>query len=563
MGIMVEKTEDTYRVACDERARKNASPRRAEAFCRSGITGWDASNPPEVECAYRIGFRAASERCLRIDLASAEALRDRVLERRASLCGPHPSDRRAAFLRGAAHGCMEAMRARVTGVKTGLLSWLPQVDAWASEDPPRLDWAHAQPPPLPAPEGPMMDKRDVPPWVWFDICGGPAPRPLAALRAEHAAANNVAPLCATPPTAQPGASLTPTTATRQITLTRADQIEIRPPDWLLRGALERDAFALVFGDPGCGKSFLAIDWACRVATGSPWRGHVVKAGPVVYVAGEGQHGFGRRIRAWSEHHCVGLDGVPLYLSPAVAMPDPGDIKALVTAIDTGVDSVGQRPALIVLDTLARNFGGGDENATQDMGRFVMACDAIRARYGCTILVVHHTGHADKSRARGAVALKAALDAEYRLTNEGKLLLTPTKMKEAELPPPLSMELVTVELPGLKDDFGLPVTSAAIDVLDADTAAIVAQAKASMPKPGKWQQTGLRIARRLAARNEDRTVAIDAWRVACEKEGMARQNQFRVLQSLADRGVIVVEDGSISLPNQPSVTSHCPSIGRGK
>jgi len=65
---------------------------------------------------------------------------------------------------------------------------------------------------------------------------------------------------------------------RRLRLTRADQIEMRPPDWLLRGMLERDTLALIFGDPGCGKSFLAIDWASRIATGTPWRGHAVQGG---------------------------------------------------------------------------------------------------------------------------------------------------------------------------------------------------------------------------------------------------------------------------------------------
>ncbi len=85
--------------------------------------------------------------------------------------------------------------------------------------------------------------------------------------------------------------------------------------------------------------------------------------------------------------------------------------------------------MIVLDTLARNFGGGDENGTPGHEPLVLACDAVRNHYGCTVLVVHHSGHADKSRARGAIALKAALDAEYRLSNEVTLLLTATKMKE--------------------------------------------------------------------------------------------------------------------------------------
>ncbi|NBC11063.1 MAG: AAA family ATPase, partial [Planctomycetes bacterium] len=116
---------------------------------------------------------------------------------------------------------------------------------------------------------------------------------------------------------------------RRIQLTRADQIEMRPPDWLLRGMLERDTFALIFGDPGTGKSFLAIDWACRIATGTPWRDQAVKAGPVIYLAGEGRQGFGRRTRAWEQHHSVSLAEAPLYVGPAVAIADPGELVDLI------------------------------------------------------------------------------------------------------------------------------------------------------------------------------------------------------------------------------------------
>lgn len=538
---MVDKAEDTYWVACDERPREyddgpgwpRENPAKERAFRRAFVEearrivrDWTA--PPETDTSDPFGETEAAAK-LRVHARERFAVYESgVAGRMTYHRGYRPGHEvPAASLRGSHHAMVYVTEPsqcpgwpEIDIFDPQLLQpWLLAVEGWAVESVP-LD-------------------RIVPP-----------PRPFDALRAGYAAPEHPAmmdaPAPQSSPLAQPGASLAAPTATRQLTLTRADRIEIRPPDWLLRGALERDAFALVFGDPGCGKSFLAIDWACRVATGTPWRGHVVKAGSVVYVAGEGQHGFGRRIRAWSEHHGVGLDGVPLYLSPAVAMPDPADLKALVAAIDTGVDSVGQRPALIVLDTLARNFGGGDENATQDMGRFVMACDAVRGRYGCTILVVHHTGHADKSRARGAIALKAALDAEYRLTNEGKLLLTPTKMKEAELPPPLSMGLVTVELPGLKDAFGLPVTSAAIDVLDADTSTIVAQAAAMRPRRGKGMTLGMEVARRLVLEADDGWVELKDWHAACQAAGMQSSTRYSVLARLQAQGEIDIDGEALSV-----------------
>ena len=202
--------------------------------------------------------------------------------------------------------------------------------------------------------------------------------------------------------------------------------------------------------------------------------------------------------------------------------------------------------MIVLDTLARNFGGGDESSTQDMNQFVVACDLIRHRYKCTVLVVHHSGHADKTRARGAMALKAALDAEYRLASDNGLVLTSTKMKEAETPPPLALELVSVQLPDLVDDEGNPVTSAAIDVLDADTSAIVAKAMAATTgKRGKWQRIGLEVAQRLVAEGDDGQAAVKDWHDACEAAGMRQSTRYDVLAKLREQGSVVVDGDSLS------------------
>ena len=44
-------------------------------------------------------------------------------------------------------------------------------------------------------------------------------------------------------------------------------LEYAPPDFLVEGMIERDTLGLVFGDPGCGKSFLGVDLALSVATG--------------------------------------------------------------------------------------------------------------------------------------------------------------------------------------------------------------------------------------------------------------------------------------------------------
>ncbi|MBN2583967.1 MAG: AAA family ATPase [Planctomycetes bacterium] len=515
--------------------------------------GWPNATPAK-EQAYRRGFVEEARRVVRdwpghddqIRLQEEEAeaawkLRQRLRERYSVYApggeGPKTHHRGfrpghevlAARLRGRHHAMAYVLQSWDETASSRMYerlilpAWLTAIEQWAAGPihPDRI-----KPPPKP------IEIEETEPYLAEAAERVPLDEPPSGTGAE--------PYCGNSAVCPPDAS------SPRLRVVRADMIEMRPPDWLLRGVLERDTLALLFGDPAGGKSFLGIDWACRVATGTPWRGHSVRAGPVVYVAGEGRQGFGRRVRAWQEFNGVSMDGVPLFIAPALALPDAAQLLELVQSVEAA--SLAKEPVLVVIDTLARCFGGGDENSTQDMSRFVSACDAIRQRWGCTVLVVHHTGHADKTRARGAIALKAALDAEYRLSNNGGLLLTATKMKEAEMPPPLAMKLATVELPGLVDEYGNPVTSAAIEVLDADTGAIVSKVVAAKPGArGKWQEVGLAVARQLVAGSDDGAAAIDTWREKCEAAGMVRQNQHRVLQSLARQGEVIVSGEIISLP----------------
>ena len=69
------------------------------------------------------------------------------------------------------------------------------------------------------------------------------------------------------------------------------------PKWLVQGHLT-DGFSVLYGPPKSGKTFLALDWALRIATRTDWHGHTVIGGPVLYVSGEGAGGLHSRIRAW-------------------------------------------------------------------------------------------------------------------------------------------------------------------------------------------------------------------------------------------------------------------------
>jgi len=322
------------------------------------------------------------------------------------------------------------------------------------------------------------------------------------------------------PAEKPGTEQQATKArTNNFSLVQAGEMKTTPPSWLVRDYIEADSFALVFGEPGCGKSFFGIDMACSVVTGSDFHDLPVKQSPVVYLAGEGQNGISRRMRAWSIKNDMSLTNVPLYVSTGPAsFCDQQGIADVKEAVDQ-ISAHSQNPGLIVIDTLARNFGPGDENATKDMSAFIAAVDELRVRYSCTVLVIHHTGHGNKDRERGSYTLRGAIDANYRLEkNEpGTVQFIPLKMKEAELPNPMAFKLRQMEL-GFQDEEGKEVTSAVLQKTDDET-------QNFNKYQGKWQKEAWKILQELYVEEIERLakegmdtkhakVSEEKWRNAC-------------------------------------------------
>jgi RecA-family ATPase len=58
--------------------------------------------------------------------------------------------------------------------------------------------------------------------------------------------------------------------------------------------------AVLYGSPGIGKLFLALDWANHIAVGREGLGRRVKRGDVFYVYAEGAGGLRSRENAWIE-----------------------------------------------------------------------------------------------------------------------------------------------------------------------------------------------------------------------------------------------------------------------
>lgn len=207
---------------------------------------------------------------------------------------------------------------------------------------------------------------------------------------------------------------------------RRKRLALTPDEWdaafeaipyLIDKLLPRDATVCIYGESNVGKSFVALDAGMHVALGLSYRRRKTDQGLVFYVAAEGGRGMARRTYAWLKNHAIDKkpSEVPFALAPhRFDLLDRSEREALIEAIKEAQTRYNQPVKLIILDTLARLMLG-DENSTQDMGRFVEAMDLLRETFPhATVAVVHHTGK-DKSRgARGSNALKGAVDVELEV-----------------------------------------------------------------------------------------------------------------------------------------------------
>lgn len=281
-----------------------------------------------------------------------------------------------------------------------------------------------------------------------------------------------------------------------------------PVEYLVDELIEHPSMGLVFGPPGAGKSFATLAMAASVATGTPWLGRDVKQGAVFYLAGEGHAGIGRRLKGWAMHHGVELTNAPLYVSKVpAALMDKASALSVEAAIGAMTKATGISPAMVVIDTLARNMGDGDENSNADIGRFVHHIDALRLRLGCTVVVVHHTGHQDTGRARGGSALNAAMDVSFLVDG---LSVTQTKTKEGANAAPIGIELHGVELPPeWKDNKGRVL----------QTAVVVA--------------SGVKFVERKKPLSPSAQTGMDAYHLAAQKAGQACDSTGTVSVHLDD------------------------------
>ena len=198
----------------------------------------------------------------------------------------------------------------------------------------------------------------------------------------------------------------------------------RPPEWLIDKIAEKETVVSIYAEPKAGKSFVGISMMLAIATGKEWYGYKTEESGVLYFCGEGEKSIFKRILAWEEHFETPLKGKKFKVSnrPARILDDE-DYEDVLAKAHKAKKEFGKL-GLIVIDTLQRNFGSGDENSTSDMNLFIQRVDRLKFETGACIMLIHHTGHAGSKsngvrRGRGSSVLPASVDSEFFIERDDR------------------------------------------------------------------------------------------------------------------------------------------------
>jgi hypothetical protein len=278
------------------------------------------------------------------------------------------------------------------------------------------------------------------------------------------------------------------TITPRFELVPFEKIELAcGASYLVKGLIPRCGLTVIWGPPKCGKSFLTFDMAMHVAMGWDYRGHRVKAGPVVYAALEGAEGFRARVEAFRRERLQDpATAAPFYLM-ASQLSLVADASAFVASIRAQLGD--DCPVAVVIDTLNRSLAGS-ESDDKDMAAYVRAADAIRDPFKCVVIVVHHCGH-NGDRPRGHSSLMGALDAQIAVKRDTaeNIVATLELSKDGPVGLEIVSRLVPVEI-GVDED-GDAITSCVVEAVDTPVSTKSAKMAPRLPKSAQIALRALR------------------------------------------------------------------------
>ena len=237
------------------------------------------------------------------------------------------------------------------------------------------------------------------------------------------------------------------TKAQPLPVVRASDLEtpVCQQSWLIERLWTHQAVGIIGGSPKSGKTWLALEMAVSVASGSPCFGAfpVFSPGPVLLYAAEDSAATLRsRVETLARLHKINFERLDVHIITvdSLRLDRPDHQDRLESTLHV------YKPALLVLDPLVR-VHAIDENVAGQVAALLGYLRSLQRKTGAAIAVVHHvrknaspTGAAGNSL-RGSGDLYAWLDSFlYLRMHQGQRTLS-AEHRSAPAFGPITLELV--------------------------------------------------------------------------------------------------------------------------
>ena len=218
--------------------------------------------------------------------------------------------------------------------------------------------------------------------------------------------------------------------------------------WLVEQLWCAQSVGVIGGAPKCAKTWLGLDMALSVATGTPCLGKyaIPEPGPVlVYLAEDALRTVRERVEGIARHRGLDLEGVEIHVitAPVLRLDHDRDRRRLWEAVRR------LRPRLLVLDPLVR-LHGIDENHAGDVAELLGYFRTLQRELGLAVLLVHHTrknaadGVAAGQGLRGSGDIHAFGDSNLYLQRTKEHLILSSEHRAAPAAAPVYLDLVATD-----------------------------------------------------------------------------------------------------------------------
>lgn len=158
--------------------------------------------------------------------------------------------------------------------------------------------------------------------------------------------------------------------------------------WLVRSLWPASAVGVLGGPPKVGKTWLSLDLATSVSSGTPCLGAfpVDKPGPaLLYLAEDSLHSARARVEGLCQHRGIGLQQADLHFitAPALRLDREDDTRRLRATVEQ------IRPRLLLLDPFVR-LHARDENDSGAISAILAGLRQLQRACDVAIVLVHHT-----------------------------------------------------------------------------------------------------------------------------------------------------------------------------